>query len=164
MNFLDQIWLIPLFPLFGAALMLLFGKQARSAAESEVAVAPGVEPIYEHGHDHGHARTHDHGHDHDHDTTTRTITITAHDHDTITARASSSLAAEIPHQFDLPGDGAALLHLLGGRGVAAFAADRAGASGDPVHLARRAAVPHGQRPDGHLLTPTGAFCSIRSAP
>ena len=26
MNFLDQIWLIPLFPLCGAALMLLFGK------------------------------------------------------------------------------------------------------------------------------------------
>ena len=26
MNFLDQIWLIPLFPLFGALLMLLFGK------------------------------------------------------------------------------------------------------------------------------------------
>ena len=27
MNFLDQIWLIPLFPLLGAALMLLFGKK-----------------------------------------------------------------------------------------------------------------------------------------
>ena len=27
MNFLDQIWLIPLFPLFGAALMLLLGKK-----------------------------------------------------------------------------------------------------------------------------------------
>src|SRR5579872_1182742 len=26
MNFLDQIWLIPLFPLAGAVLMLLFGK------------------------------------------------------------------------------------------------------------------------------------------
>jgi len=26
-NFLDQIWLIPLFPLFGALLMLLAGKR-----------------------------------------------------------------------------------------------------------------------------------------
>ncbi len=27
MNFLDYIWLIPLFPLFGAALMLFLGKR-----------------------------------------------------------------------------------------------------------------------------------------
>ena len=49
MNFLETIWLIPLFPLFGAALMLLFGKKLDPQPASEVAVAPGVEPIFEHG-------------------------------------------------------------------------------------------------------------------
>jgi len=69
-NFLETIWLIPLFPLLGAALMLLFGKILDPQAKSDVAVAPGVEPIFEHGHDHGHdhdhGHAHDHGHDHDH--------------------------------------------------------------------------------------------------
>ncbi|MCX6631618.1 MAG: hypothetical protein NTW28_28740, partial [Candidatus Solibacter sp.] len=67
MNFLETIWLIPLFPLFGAALMLLFGKVLDPQPKSGVAVAPGVEPIFEHGHDHGHAHGHTHDHDHDHD-------------------------------------------------------------------------------------------------
>ena len=73
MNFLDLIWLIPLFPLAGAALMLLVGKKLDPQPHSEVAVAPGVEPIYEHGHEHapgqGHEHEHehhDHGHTHDH--------------------------------------------------------------------------------------------------
>ena len=44
MNFLDQIWLIPLFPLFGALLMLLVGKRLDPQPASDVAVAPGVEP------------------------------------------------------------------------------------------------------------------------
>jgi NADH-quinone oxidoreductase subunit L len=77
-NFLDLIWLIPLFPLGGAALMLLIGKKLDPQPPSDVAVAAGVEPIWEHGHDHGHGHdhhhhdhahghTHDHGHDHDHD-------------------------------------------------------------------------------------------------
>ncbi len=75
MNFLDQIWLIPLFPLFGAALMLLVGRKLDPQPASDVAVAPGVEPIYEHGHGHehvpgqGHTHEHphdDHGHTHDH--------------------------------------------------------------------------------------------------
>ena len=62
MNFLDQIWLIPLFPLFGAALMLLFGKFLDPQPVSEVAIAPGVEPVYDEHH--GHAHSHDdHGHD-----------------------------------------------------------------------------------------------------
>ena len=67
MNFLETIWLIPLFPLFGAALMLAFGKMLDPQPKSDVAVAPGVEPIFEHGH--GHDHTHDHGHDqgHSHD-------------------------------------------------------------------------------------------------
>jgi len=80
-NFLDQIWLIPLFPLLGAALMLALGKMLDPQPVSEVAVAPGVEPIDEHGHDHdhghphhhhdhhhghGHTHDHDHGHGHDH--------------------------------------------------------------------------------------------------
>ena len=69
MNFLDQIWLIPLFPLFGAALMLFVGKLLDPQPVSSVAVAPGVEPAYdEHGgHAHDHAHGHDHGSDHDHD-------------------------------------------------------------------------------------------------
>ncbi len=77
MNFLDQIWLIPLFPLFGAALMLLLGKRLDPQPKSTVAIAPGVEPIFEHGHghshDHGHGHSHDHDHGHDHDH--------SHDHD-----------------------------------------------------------------------------------
>jgi len=67
-NFLELIWLIPLFPLAGAALMLLFGKKLDPQPASEVAVAAGVEPIYEEGHDHGHGHSHahDHGHSHSH--------------------------------------------------------------------------------------------------
>jgi len=78
-NFLDQIWLIPLFPLLGAVLMFFFGKRLDPQPESDVAIAPGVEPIYDehfhgpghshshdHGHDHAHPHTHDHDHDHDH--------------------------------------------------------------------------------------------------
>src|SRR4029453_16220059 len=75
MNFLDHIWLIPLFPLFGAALILLIGKKLDPQPASEVAVAPGVEHVHDehdhhgHGHDgHGHdGHTHTNGHDHDHD-------------------------------------------------------------------------------------------------
>jgi NADH-quinone oxidoreductase subunit L len=72
-DFLNLIWLIPLFPLAGAAMMLAFGKFLDPQPASEVAIAPGVEPIYEHGHghdhhhDHGHSHDHDHGHSHDHD-------------------------------------------------------------------------------------------------
>jgi NADH-quinone oxidoreductase subunit L len=62
-NFLDQIWLIPLFPLFGAALMLLIGKYLDPQPVSAVAIAPGVEPIYEHGHGHSHHDDHAHSHD-----------------------------------------------------------------------------------------------------
>jgi NADH-quinone oxidoreductase subunit L len=67
-NFLDQIWLIPLFPLFGAALMLLLGKKLDPQPASEVAIAPGVEPVDDghggHAHAHGHEHDHDHGHHH----------------------------------------------------------------------------------------------------
>ena len=70
MNFLDYIWLIPLFPLCGAALMLLIGKKLDPQAASTVAVAPGVEHVHDehdhHGHSHD-AHSHSHGHDHDHD-------------------------------------------------------------------------------------------------
>ncbi len=55
MNFLDQIWLIPLFPLLGALLMLFAGKLLDPQPVSDVAVAPGVGP--ERG-DHGHAHLH----------------------------------------------------------------------------------------------------------
>src|SRR5262245_41554306 len=74
MNFLDHIWLIPLFPLFGAALMLLIGKKLDPQPPSDVAVAPGVEQAHdehdhhEHSHNgHPHPHGHDHGHSHDHE-------------------------------------------------------------------------------------------------
>src|ERR1700722_4554499 len=86
MNFLDHIWLIPLFPLCGAALMLMFGKKLDPQPVSDVAVAPGVEHAHDeheheghshdghshshghdHPHDHGHHQPHDHGHDHPHE-------------------------------------------------------------------------------------------------
>src|SRR6478672_13641379 len=69
MNFLDLIWLIPLFPLCGAALMLLFGKMLDPQPPSTVAVAEGVEHVHDehdHSHSHDHGHTHDHGHDHAH--------------------------------------------------------------------------------------------------
>ena len=58
MNFLDLIWLIPLFPLAGAVLMLLVGKFLDPQPPSDVAVAPGVEqsgacaPHANHAHHH----------------------------------------------------------------------------------------------------------------
>jgi NADH-quinone oxidoreductase subunit L len=61
-NFLDLIWLIPLFPLAGAALMLAFGRLLDPQPPSAVAVAPGVEPVYEHGHGPGHSQHPGHGH------------------------------------------------------------------------------------------------------
>ncbi|HUB82938.1 MAG TPA: proton-conducting transporter membrane subunit, partial [Bryobacteraceae bacterium] len=67
MNFLDQIWLIPLFPLFGAAIMFFFGKLFDPQPVSDVAIAPGVEPVYEQGHDSGHHTPHHEHHGHGHD-------------------------------------------------------------------------------------------------
>lgn len=64
--FLEHIWLIPLFPLCGAALMLLLGSRLDPQPESDVAVAPGVEPVYEHGHGHDHGGGQAHGHNHGH--------------------------------------------------------------------------------------------------
>jgi NADH-quinone oxidoreductase subunit L len=55
-NFLDLIWLIPLFPLGGAALMLFFGKLLDPQPVSDVAIAPGVEPVAD---SHGHGSAHD---------------------------------------------------------------------------------------------------------
>ena len=66
MNFLDLIWLIPLFPLCGALLMLLFGKMLDPQPASEVAVAPGVEHTHDEHDHHHHGHDHDHGHDHQH--------------------------------------------------------------------------------------------------
>ena len=67
----NLIWLIPLFPLCGALLMLLFGKLLDPQPASEVAVAPGVEHTHDahdqhHGHDHEHPHSHSHDHDHEH--------------------------------------------------------------------------------------------------
>jgi len=66
-DFLNLIWLIPLLPLAGAAMMLVFGRLLDPQPVSQVAIAPGVEPIYEHGHGHDHDHHHDHGHTHSHD-------------------------------------------------------------------------------------------------
>ena len=57
MNFLENIWLIPLFPLFGAAVMLFLGRKFDPQAPSKLAVAPGVEPVAD-KHDHGHGLAH----------------------------------------------------------------------------------------------------------
>ena len=65
-NFLDLIWLIPLFPLAGALLMLLFGRLLDPQPESAVAVAPGVEHVHDEHDHHHHGHTHEHGHDHHH--------------------------------------------------------------------------------------------------
>jgi NADH-quinone oxidoreductase subunit L len=72
-NFLDQIWLIPLFPLFGALVMLLLGKKLDPQPPSEVAIVPGLEHTHgehDHHHDHGHSHAHDehthHRHAHEH--------------------------------------------------------------------------------------------------
>jgi NADH-quinone oxidoreductase subunit L len=50
-------------------MMLVFGRLLDPQPVSAVAIAPGVEPIYEHGHghDHDHGHSHDHSHDHGHD-------------------------------------------------------------------------------------------------
>jgi len=65
MSFLDNIWLIPLFPLFGAAAMLLFGKKLDPQGPSSVAVAPGVAA--------GHADHHEDGHGGGHGAASRSI-------------------------------------------------------------------------------------------
>jgi NADH-quinone oxidoreductase subunit L len=65
-NFLDLIWLIPLFPLFGAATMLFFGKFLDPQPVSDVAIAPGVTPVHDHAHGHDHSHDHSHAaHGHD---------------------------------------------------------------------------------------------------
>jgi NADH-quinone oxidoreductase subunit L len=53
MNFLELIWLIPLFPLFGATVMLVIGRKLDPQEPSTVAVAAGVGPEHAaHGHHH----------------------------------------------------------------------------------------------------------------
>src|SRR5689334_15788243 len=60
MNFLDLIWLIPLFPLFGALIMLLFGRKLDPQPPSDVMLAPELAQAHA-GHEaHGHA-VHAHG-------------------------------------------------------------------------------------------------------
>jgi len=54
-NFLDYIWMIPLFPLCGAAFMLIFGKMIDPQPHSHVALADGVgDDHHAHGHDDHH--------------------------------------------------------------------------------------------------------------
>jgi NADH-quinone oxidoreductase subunit L len=58
MNFLDSIWLIPLFPLAGAIVMLLVGRRLDPQPASSVALAPGTgehEHHVDHGHEHHHS-------------------------------------------------------------------------------------------------------------
>ncbi len=54
MTFLNSIWLIPLFPLFGALVMLLIGRKLDPQAPSEVAVAPDVGQAVPPAHGHQH--------------------------------------------------------------------------------------------------------------
>ncbi|MBI4876828.1 MAG: NADH-quinone oxidoreductase subunit L, partial [Acidobacteria bacterium] len=54
MNFLDLIWLIPLFPLGGALLMLLIGKLLDPQEASAVAAAEGLVEASPQGHGHAH--------------------------------------------------------------------------------------------------------------
>ncbi|HWQ55306.1 MAG TPA: NADH-quinone oxidoreductase subunit L [Bryobacteraceae bacterium] len=59
MNFLDLIWLIPLFPLAGAAVMLFLGRKLDPQPPSAVMLAPELAAEYgghgdPHGHHHGH--------------------------------------------------------------------------------------------------------------
>ena len=147
MNFLDHIWLIPLFPLCGAALMLLIGKKLDPQPASEVAVAPGVEPVHDehdhHGHSHEHS--HDHGHDHDHGH--------SHDHGHDHAHESRSRhGSPLKKLINLICPGMVLLSFIFSLGAVIQLAGKDGESppGDSVHLARRTAVPHGRRPPRHL--------------
>ncbi len=80
MNFLDQIWLIPLFPLFGALVMLLFGSKLDPQPESEVAIAPGLEHTHDDHAGHDHEQGHDHGHNHDRGHNHTHEHATGHDH------------------------------------------------------------------------------------
>ncbi len=57
MDFLELIWLIPLFPLAGAVLMLLLGRRLDRQPPSEVAAAPGLAPpAGSHGHGPAHVQ------------------------------------------------------------------------------------------------------------
>ena len=54
MNFLDLIWLIPLFPLFGAAVMLFFGRKLDPQPPSAVMLSPELAGALGGGHAHAH--------------------------------------------------------------------------------------------------------------
>ena len=49
MNFIDLIWLIPLFPLLGAVTMLLLGRKLDPQGASHDAIAPALREAIEHG-------------------------------------------------------------------------------------------------------------------
>ena len=70
MNFLDLIWLIPLFPLAGAAVMLLIGRKLDPQGHSDVALAPAL--AGDHAGNHGGGHGHAHG-EHHHPATRRLI-------------------------------------------------------------------------------------------
>ena len=53
MNFLDLIWLIPLFPLAGAAVMLFLGRKLDPQPPSAVMLAPELAASHGHGQAHG---------------------------------------------------------------------------------------------------------------
>ncbi len=54
MNFLELIWLIPLLPLAGAAMMLLVGRKLDPQPPSDVMLAPELAPGHAHKHAHPH--------------------------------------------------------------------------------------------------------------
>ncbi|MGE5488678.1 MAG: NADH-quinone oxidoreductase subunit L [bacterium] len=70
MDFLNSIWLIPLFPLAGALVMLLLGRRFDPQGRSDVAEAPGLESVPDEEQHAGHqsllgsGTAHDAGHEH----------------------------------------------------------------------------------------------------
>ena len=116
--------------------MLLFGRLLDPQPASAVAVAPGVEHIHDehdHGHHHDHGHSHDHGHEHHHHSSPLKVLVS----------------------LICPGMVLISFLLLGGRGLAIDGYAGQDPPGDPVHLAGRAAVPHGGWPHRHLQADWG---------
>jgi hypothetical protein len=116
--------------------MLLFGKLLDPQPPSDVAVAPGVE----------HTITGGHG--------ARPSSRSWHNASHARNTAIIILAAEECWSHHLPRHGAALVHFSAGA-VWQLAQPQPRAPGDPVHLDRRHAVPHGQRPPRHFQADWG---------
>ena len=124
--------------------MLLLGKKLDPQPASEVAIAPGVEPVFDDHHHHGHhhdhsldhAPSHDHGHAHDEH---------GHGH------------SPLKRLINIICPGMVLLSFLFSAGAVWQLAqqDGARAPGDSIYLDSRTAVPHGQWSHGYVLRGLG---------